>query len=356
MHALITAGGTSEPIDDVRVITNSSTGRFGAALANALVERGVRVTLLASKALMQRPEWVDPRVERVPFGSFSDLSAALDEHTATPPDLLFMAAAVSDYSPVPFDGKMPSKAEEVTLTLRRNPKLLGRLRERCGPQTWLVGFKLLSGVDRATLIGVADRQRQGAGLDMTVANDLQSFAPGLHPIVVVQPDRVTDHHGSKASSAARVADLALAGVLARQPHLAEGASIALYDWRSSAVLIGRRLRGAFLHQWCVPGGRVEPDELPIHAARRELREEVGVVVEGPPVGRVNVVIPDDPPWFVSGFVYEVHGRPPAHASAEFDPEWVPLAEALERTPMALGADAVLRWIHRELADSPDGRV
>ena len=57
MRAVITAGGTREPIDDVRVVTNLSTGRFGAHIANALVARGVDVTLLASHALMLQPGW-----------------------------------------------------------------------------------------------------------------------------------------------------------------------------------------------------------------------------------------------------------------------------------------------------------
>ncbi|MFT4624445.1 MAG: phosphopantothenoylcysteine decarboxylase/phosphopantothenate--cysteine ligase, partial [Myxococcota bacterium] len=98
--AVITAGGTSEPIDDVRVVTNLSTGRFGAQLANALAEAGVRVTLLASHALASHPEWVHPEVDLVPFGAFTDLRRALHAACDDRPDLVLMAAAVSDYAPV----------------------------------------------------------------------------------------------------------------------------------------------------------------------------------------------------------------------------------------------------------------
>ncbi len=185
MRAVVTAGGTSEPIDDVRVITNLSTGRFGASLANALAERGIEVTLLASRALSSHPDWVDPRVRMVPFRSFADLDEGLAQAVAEPPDFLFMAAAVSDYSPAPAEGKISSSADELTLTLKRNPKLLSTLRERCGPATYLVGFKLLSGVDRDELVDVARRQVVTNDLDLTFANDLAELDGERHPAWLV---------------------------------------------------------------------------------------------------------------------------------------------------------------------------
>lgn len=188
MQAIVTAGGTSEPIDDVRVLTNLSTGRFGAAIANALVARGVEVVLCAGRALASHPEWVDPAVRVVPFGSFADLDAVLGRELAVPPDLLFMAAAVSDYSPVRSEGKISSDQEDLTLVLRRNPKLLSTLRPRCGVGTFLVGFKLLSGVDPAELQRVAAAQVRREHLNLCVANDLQELGGREHPIWLVTPE------------------------------------------------------------------------------------------------------------------------------------------------------------------------
>ena len=145
--AIVTAGGTREPIDDVRFVTNLSKGRFGAAIARALADRGVEVVLLASAELASHPEWIDPRVPVVPFGSTSELDAAIDAEIARgTPDLLFMAAAVSDYAPVRVEGKIRSDADELVIRMRRLPKILATLRDRCGRSTFLVGFKLLSGV------------------------------------------------------------------------------------------------------------------------------------------------------------------------------------------------------------------
>lgn len=185
MRAVVTAGGTSEPIDDVRVLTNLSTGRFGTAIANALAARGVEVTLLAGRAL-DRAE-VDPRVRIVGFGSFADLSAAIDAEVADPPAAWWMAAAVSDYSPAPSAGKIRSDQETLTLTLRRNPKLLAALRPRL-PATTIVGFKLLSRVSTEELVAVGRRQVVGNGLDWCVANDLAELGGGAHPVWLLAAD------------------------------------------------------------------------------------------------------------------------------------------------------------------------
>src|SRR5690606_41965096 len=74
MRAVVTAGGTYEPIDDVRVVTNLSTGGTGLAVARALLERGVDVTLLAGPQI--DPRDLPPGARVVRFRSTADLEAA----------------------------------------------------------------------------------------------------------------------------------------------------------------------------------------------------------------------------------------------------------------------------------------
>jgi phosphopantothenate---cysteine ligase (CTP) len=201
LRALITAGGTREPIDDVRVLTNLSTGRFGAAIAHALVARGVEVTLLAGRALADHPDWIPPQARVIPYTSFRDLDQRLRDALATPPDLLFMAAAVSDYSPTATAGKLSSDGDTLTLHLTRNPKLLKTLRDRC-PDSYLIGFKLLSGATDDELTRVARRQAESCGLDLTLANDLQHLDSDRHPALLVPPTGpVTAITGTKRESA-----------------------------------------------------------------------------------------------------------------------------------------------------------
>jgi len=193
LRAIVTAGGTREPVDDVRVLTNLSRGRFGAAIARSLAARGVAVTLLGSREALavlaaDRVPHGGPPILQRPFGSFAELEAGLATLTADPPDLLFMAAAVSDYRPKPHAGKLSSDAEELVLRLERTPKLLAGLRDRCGVATFLVGFKLLSGVAPEELVAVAGRQVKESRLDLTVANDLSRFTERLHPVVLATPE------------------------------------------------------------------------------------------------------------------------------------------------------------------------
>jgi len=209
VRALVTAGGTAEPIDDVRVLTNRSTGRFGAAIANALAAAGVEVTLLGSEGLYARQIPLAGSIRQVRFESTDQLASALEAGLAESPDLVFMAAAVSDYRPEAAEGKISSKAEERTLRLTRTPKLLDRLRAAC-PEAYLVGFKLLSGVSREELTRVARGQIERASLDLCVANDLQELGGPTHPVLLVDPSAALRVEGPRQRVAERLVRHALA--------------------------------------------------------------------------------------------------------------------------------------------------
>ena len=105
-HVLVTAGGTREPLDQVRFVGNRSSGRMGVALAEAARERGARVTMLAANLQVPAP----PGVEVVPTPTAADLRReALARSEA---DVVLMAAAVSDYRPAEaLAGKRPKDGE-----------------------------------------------------------------------------------------------------------------------------------------------------------------------------------------------------------------------------------------------------
>lgn len=181
--AIVTTGGTKEPLDSVRFITNFSTGRFGYAIAQALVDRGYKVTVLC------------PR--EVPLLAGGEITARHRSFTDTEslrvalmgeegPAIVFHAAAVSDYRPKRVaEGKIPSSAETLVIELERTPKILAGLREKYGQESYLVGFKLLSGVSRNELIKAALEQNRKNHLNLTVANDLRNLHGGLHPVILV---------------------------------------------------------------------------------------------------------------------------------------------------------------------------
>ncbi|MCB0360252.1 MAG: class II aldolase/adducin family protein, partial [Bdellovibrionales bacterium] len=188
--ALVVGGGTSEFVDDVRLLTNISTGSFAVELARTLQRRGIQVTFLGSRKAIRHHRDALEGIRCVEFVTVADLSASLEAESRGHPDFLFMAAAVSDYSPVRETGKIRSDGEELLIRCVRTPKLLDKLREWCGRTTFIVGFKLLSGVSPDELARVALQQTTRTRINLTVANDLREidFARGLHPVFLVTPE------------------------------------------------------------------------------------------------------------------------------------------------------------------------
>lgn len=302
LRALVTAGGTREPIDDVRVITNVSKGWFGAAIARALADRGVATTLLGSRELLRTPDRLDPRLELVPFESYADLAWELEKQTGGPgppgrsgPDLIFMAAAVSDYTPVRSEGKLRSSEDELVLRLQRTPKLLAGLRARCGEGAFLVGFKLLSGVSRGELTATALRQTRENRLDLTVANDLQDLGRDRHPVVLVTPEgALAPLDGTREEVAARIVAFALRRARSRRPALtlsseagpegdpaeAQAERLARFaaDAHLAASLVAQRSRTGGL--WIAAAGRLADRGVHVALSSGDGEQALKMIVQG----------------------------------------------------------------------------
>jgi phosphopantothenoylcysteine decarboxylase/phosphopantothenate--cysteine ligase len=166
VRVLVTAGGTREPIDSVRYVGNSSSGRMGLALARAARARGASVTLVAANVVVQPPDGIACR-EVV---TAAELKAACEEEFPGC-DVLLMAAAVADFTPAqPAQGKIKKAARErLELELRPTADVLaGLAAERRDGQT-LVGFAAEHGeqaLDAAREKLIAKR------LDAIVVNDI----------------------------------------------------------------------------------------------------------------------------------------------------------------------------------------
>ena len=188
-HVLVTAGGTREAIDPVRFIGNRSTGKMGVAIAQAALDRGARVTIIAANVEVSLPP--DASVVRV--GSTADMRAALLRAINAPDgtagfDALIMAAAVADFRPaVQADTKL-ARADGLTLRLESTPDLLaeiariahgldsdgGATRQPLRPVPILVGFAAETGsFERA-----AEKLRRKR-VDLLVANDVAEAGSGF---------------------------------------------------------------------------------------------------------------------------------------------------------------------------------
>ncbi len=212
LRVLVTAGGTAEPIDGVRVLTNTSTGGTGAGIATHLEQRGHEVVLLRARNAV-RPA-VPCREEQ--FESFAELDTALVHLLGSERfDAVIHAAAVSDFGietvevngvlQPPGETKLDSRSSPL-LRLKQQPKLVDSLRARSRAPLKVVAFKLTRGADEgeaATAVGSLFSHSQA---DFVVHNDLAKRANngGDFPATVFRPD------GSVAARCASRADLAVA--------------------------------------------------------------------------------------------------------------------------------------------------
>ena len=175
---VISAGGTEEPVDAVRVLGNRSSGRMGVAMAAEARDRGADVVLVAAAMTVPPP----PGVRVVPART---AAAMRDAMLAESPDadVVIMAAAVADWRPKsPASRKVPKSEGAPRLELEATDDILASLRERA-PRACRVGFALETG----DALAHGRAKLEAKGLDLIVINDASEPGAGFE----VETNRVT---------------------------------------------------------------------------------------------------------------------------------------------------------------------
>lgn len=220
---VITAGGTSEKIDNVRKITNSSSGKLGMTIANELLKRDdVFIYYICAKGAF-RPD--DKRVKIIEIESTMDLKREVENVLTTESiDYFIHSMAVSDYMKdyattmdrikytiehsddideafrhieVIEGNKLSSSENSLVIVLRPTPKIISLIK-KLSPKTFLVGFKLLDGVDKEELIDVAKKLRDRNKCDLVVANDLSTIREGNHTAYIIdKEDNIEEANGKE---------------------------------------------------------------------------------------------------------------------------------------------------------------
>ena len=164
---IITAGACYEMIDDVRAITNLSSGKMGLALAFAYYLRGFDVTLISSAQNL--PKSME-NLEFLSFKSSADLLEILKNKKLAKDDLLVMAAAISDYIPSQkANGKIKKSGANLNLELKENIDILSSLKElKCKK----IGFKME--MDEQSALSSAKNMLENKALDAVCLNVLKA--------------------------------------------------------------------------------------------------------------------------------------------------------------------------------------
>jgi phosphopantothenoylcysteine decarboxylase / phosphopantothenate---cysteine ligase len=166
-HVVISAGGTREPLDPVRYLGNSSSGRQGYALATVAAARGARVTLVAANVDLPDPSGA----EIVRVGSTAELREAVHK-AAQSADVVVMAAAVADFHPVAAAAHKLKRgdATPAPIELAQNPDVLAELVAARRPGQVLVGFAAETGDSTGTVLEHGRAKLARKGCDLLVVN------------------------------------------------------------------------------------------------------------------------------------------------------------------------------------------
>lgn len=166
---LVSAGGTQEPIDPVRFITNRSSGKMGYAIALKAAQAGAKTILVSAPTELEVPYGVD----YVPVRSALDMKTAIDSYYDHV-DAVIMAAAVADYRVAETAANKIKKQESMALELVKNPDILAGLGERKEHQK-LIGFA----AETQQVIEYGKEKVRKKNLDMLVANDVSKSNAGF---------------------------------------------------------------------------------------------------------------------------------------------------------------------------------
>ena len=173
-RVVVTAGGTQEPVDPVRLLTNRSSGKQGFALAQAALDAGADATLIAAPTSLPVPIGI----RHIPVRTAADMAKAVLE-VCQQTDALLMAAAVADFRPAQAAQQKLKKEQGLpTLTLEPTTDILAAVadqRRESGQPHVVVGFA----AETEHVIENALAKLQAKALDLIVANDVSSSDSGF---------------------------------------------------------------------------------------------------------------------------------------------------------------------------------
>jgi phosphopantothenoylcysteine decarboxylase/phosphopantothenate--cysteine ligase len=179
---VVTAGGTQEPLDPVRMLTNRSSGKQGFAIAQAALDEGAEVTLIAAPVALAFPYGA----KRIDVHTAEEMRTAVLAEAAGA-DALIMAAAVADFRPAdPAPRKMKKSAAPDSIRLERTADILTAVSEskaKSGRPLVTIGFS----AETEDLETNARKKLKAKGLDLIVANEVGRADSGFE----TETNRVT---------------------------------------------------------------------------------------------------------------------------------------------------------------------
>ena len=183
---LISLGGTFEPIDSVRGITNKSSGKMGLALAKQAYVLGADVTLIVANVSVE----ISPLFNVIPVETSKQMADAIFD-VVRDFDIFISTAAVSDFEVVQYKNKKIDSESSLSINLKPTVKIIRQIK-KINPDIFLVGFKAEFNITRDEIIYCARKQINNAGTDIVVANDVSNkdchFGSDKNEVLIIDDD------------------------------------------------------------------------------------------------------------------------------------------------------------------------
>ncbi|WP_459201441.1 bifunctional phosphopantothenoylcysteine decarboxylase/phosphopantothenate--cysteine ligase CoaBC [Methanococcus sp. CF] len=200
---LILSGGTAEPIDKVRVITNLSSGKTGVSLAEEFCRQNYKVKVI--KGLGKDVPYYIKSENVITSEEMLEKALELGEYA----DVIISCAAISDYAPeTNFEGKLSSDIETQVIKLKQTPKVLEELRKKF-PKKIIVGYKAEYGINTNELKEKAKIRLKKYGLDVIIANDLSKhyFGDDSNEVLIIDKEKILEVSGTKDEISKKIVEI-----------------------------------------------------------------------------------------------------------------------------------------------------
>lgn len=202
---LISLGGTFEPIDSVRGITNKSSGKMGLAIAKQAYILGAEVTLIVANVSVR----ISPLFNVIHVETSKEMADVIFEIVGDY-DIFISTAAVSDFEVVQRKNKKIDSKSSFSIDLKPTLKIIRQIK-KVNPNIFLVGFKAEFNITRKELINRAKKQIFDAGTDIVVANDVSQnecgFGSDKNEVLIIDDDVLTVPLASKDEIAKTLMDV-----------------------------------------------------------------------------------------------------------------------------------------------------
>lgn len=170
---LINLGGTYEPIDPIRGISNKSSGKMGLALAKEAYIRGYDLTLIAAKCDVEIPSIFNTLHVQTSSEMNNCIKKLIPDF-----DIFIATAAISDFEPTKMQSHKINSSLNLSLEFKPVEKIIRQIKD-INPNVFLVGFKAQYDISEEDLINCANKQIKTAGSNLVVANDLSHEGCGF---------------------------------------------------------------------------------------------------------------------------------------------------------------------------------